>query len=609
MGADLESFHQFANWIADQRNMQFQLLLLCVFASMALARLQQPCFRPSQSKPSHVISALPHEYLDTKNIPKELNWGDINGTNYLTISRNQHIPNYCGACWAFSSTSALSDRLRIARAAQWPEINLAPQVLLNCELDDLGCHGGDPANAYEFMRLKGIQDETCAPYEANGHDTGRKCDAIDRCKDCSPSEGCSAVESPKVYYVKEHGPVAGEDKMIAELQRGPITCTVAVTDAFASYTGGIFRDETGDLSLDHSISLVGYGEEDGVKFWIGRNSWGTYWGEQGYFRIVRGVNNLGIEDNCHWAIPDLERLPSNVKPELSTREYQKFPGRIPKTYFPNGEKVISPLPHTFLSSEELPKAWDWRNINGVSYVTFTRNQHIPQYCGSCWAHGTTSALGDRLMIQRKAAFPEINLAIQPLISCGGGGSCNGGNPGGVYDYIHRRGIPDETCQQYQAKNLRCGKLSLCENCLPSNESFTPGKCAPVANYPKYWVTEFGSVSGADRMKAEIYQRGPIGCGIHVTSNFEAYTGGIYSEFSFFPLLNHEISVVGWGVDDTTGVEYWIGRNSWGTYWGEDGFFRIQMHKDNLGIETNCDWGVPSFTSPHKSEQPMFSASF
>ena len=63
----------------------------------------------------------------------------------------------------------------------------------------------------------------------------------------------------------------------------------------------------------------------------------------------------------------------------------------------------------------------------------------------------------------------------------------------------------------------------------------------------------------------------------MTPAFDAYTGGIYSEVKADIELNHEIALVGYGVDADSGVEYWIGRNSWGTYWGEYGFFKIEMH--------------------------------
>lgn len=70
-----------------------------------------------------------------------------------------------------------------------------------------------------------------------------------------------------------------------------------------NYTGGIFNDTTGDVDLDHDISVTGWGVEDDVKYWIVRNSWGSYWGEVGNFRIVRGSDNLGIESTCSWATP------------------------------------------------------------------------------------------------------------------------------------------------------------------------------------------------------------------------------------------------------------------------------------------------------------------
>jgi len=142
------------------------------------------------------------------------------------------------------------------------------------------------------------------------------------------------------------------------------------------------------------------------------------------------------------------------------------------------------------------------------------------------------------------------------------------------------------------QSFDCSPIQQCMNCAPGKTELTDGECWAVTKFPKWKVSQYGSVSGADKMKAEIYARGPIGCGIDADDNFLAYTGGIYSEKKLFPMIDHEISVVGWGKDEATGMEYWIGRNSWGTYWGESGFFRIQMHKNNLAIEEDCDWGVP-----------------
>ena len=78
-------------------------------------------------------------------------------------------------------------------------------------------------------------------------------------------------------------------------QRGPIACGIAVTEEFENYTQGIFQDKTGDLNIVHDISIVGYGVENGIKYWVVRNSWGSHWGESGFARVIRGVNNLAIE--------------------------------------------------------------------------------------------------------------------------------------------------------------------------------------------------------------------------------------------------------------------------------------------------------------------------
>ncbi len=86
-------------------------------------------------KPYHNFKPLvknPLPQIPLNDLPTKFWWGNVNGVNYLTYQRNQHIPTYCGSCWAFAVTSALSDRIKIRRKAQWPDINLSPQVLISC---------------------------------------------------------------------------------------------------------------------------------------------------------------------------------------------------------------------------------------------------------------------------------------------------------------------------------------------------------------------------------------------------------------------------------------------------------------------------------------------
>ena len=111
--------------------------IVALIASSAAARRYgldgAPCLIRSENPPApHVRKALQH----VEDLPEQFLWNDVNGTNYLTNVFNQHVPTYCGSCWAHAATSALSDRIKIARNAAWPDINISPQPVISCETTD-----------------------------------------------------------------------------------------------------------------------------------------------------------------------------------------------------------------------------------------------------------------------------------------------------------------------------------------------------------------------------------------------------------------------------------------------------------------------------------------
>jgi len=174
-----------------------------------------PCKKPydALTAPANIIKTP----LEAVELPKSWNWGNVDGKNYLTNMRNQHVPSYCGSCWAHAATSALSDRIKIARKGAWPDINIAPQVLISCEMQDQGCHGGEPLNAFSYMHYNYVTDETCSIYSARGHDNGKECSPINICKNCDPFQPCFVPDEYPIYQVDEFGHFQGEKEMMQEI--------------------------------------------------------------------------------------------------------------------------------------------------------------------------------------------------------------------------------------------------------------------------------------------------------------------------------------------------------------------------------------------------------
>ena len=238
-------------------------------------------------------------------VPESYDPRNISGLDYTTITKNSHSPATCYSGWSFAATSSVNDRIKLMRKRAFPDIQLSPQTLINCASAGAdGCMEGDAKNAFEYMHSTGLSDDTCQSYQAT---SSLNCSAIDVCRTCSPRGGCVAVEKYLAVKAAEVGTVAGEANMMAEISaRGPIVCDIAVTPALEAYGGGVFRDQSGATAASHQVEVAGYGVDEASKekFWIVRNSWGTAWGEQGWARVIRGANNLGIETACAFAVPD-----------------------------------------------------------------------------------------------------------------------------------------------------------------------------------------------------------------------------------------------------------------------------------------------------------------
>jgi cathepsin X len=144
------------------------------------------------------------------------------------------------------------------------------------------------------------------------------------------------------------------------------------------------------------------------------------------------------------------------------------------------------------------------------------------------------------------------------------------------------------CQENK-KDFECTAINTCRTC----DTFTArgGSCYPITKYPNATIADYGAVRGVQDMMTEIYKNGPIACGINAEEIVE-YQGGVLNLPNKLKMINHIISVVGWGYDVSLDKQYWIIRNSWGSYWGELGFMRLVAGGNQLGIEKSCAYAIP-----------------
>ncbi len=196
-----------------------------------------------------------------------------------------------------------------------------------------------------------------------------------------------------------------------------------------------------------------------------------------------------------------------------------------------------------------PVGFNWADAGDVTSVKDQGN------CGGCWAFATTAALESQVAM---ATGSLLDLSEQVLISCGGAGDCNlGGYIDRASNFFVSTGIPFEECYPYIALNGNCS------NACPYWQNDTYGLVG------WHWVALNNAT--ATSLKNALYTYGPLAVSMEVYSDFYAYGGGVYEKtFSATDEGSHAVELVGY--DDQR--QCFIVKNSWGTDWGEAGFFNI-----------------------------------
>lgn len=238
------------------------------------------------------------EELKASVVPDTYEW---NNYKVVTAVKNQGA---CGSCWTFSTIGSMESHWNILGKGR--NITFAEQQLVDCagDFDNHGCSGGLPSHAFEYIKhAGGIESDVTYPYTA---------------KDGK----CVFRPEVSVGYVKygSYNITQGDEIEMAErmYNAGPISISYQVINGFKDYKSGVYSAQncgTTTQQVNHAVLATGFGTEDGKKYWNVKNSWGSNWGNQGYFKIQRDVNMCAVAQCNSYPLIDrlsLEQLESTI---------------------------------------------------------------------------------------------------------------------------------------------------------------------------------------------------------------------------------------------------------------------------------------------------------
>jgi cathepsin B len=190
----------------------------------------------------------------------------------------------CGSCYAFAAASAYSARLCRFNPGSIGNVIVSPQEMMDCTN---GCDGGNPISVFNSLATSPAVEFWCDPY------TAKK-------STCGPSCSTSNTYSAQTGSIRTVGDATANGVLQMQLellQGGPGVAAFTVYSDFQSYSSGVYVVSSQTVVGAHAVSLLGWGVENNVPYWLIQNSWGPNWGMGGFGKIRRGTNEAGIEAN------------------------------------------------------------------------------------------------------------------------------------------------------------------------------------------------------------------------------------------------------------------------------------------------------------------------
>ena len=204
-------------------------------------------------------------------LPDSVNWVEQGA---VTAVKNQ---GQCGSSWAFATTGVMEGAKKIQLGN--PLVNLSEQQFLDCDASNAGCYGGQINNALLFAE-SGITTAASYPYRARPGS----------CRSSTP-----------VLQVASYLQIASNDEvaLATAVAMQPIAIGVeADSSVFQFYKSGVVTSTSCGTTLNHALLIVGYGTENGIPYWLCKNSWGRVWGDVGYIKIGRSLTSNGKPGVC-----------------------------------------------------------------------------------------------------------------------------------------------------------------------------------------------------------------------------------------------------------------------------------------------------------------------